>query len=832
MRAIADRSRVLAVLGPTNTGKTHLAIERMLGHASGMIGFPLRLLARENYDRVAKLKGRTRVALVTGEEKILPPNAQYFICTVESMPLDRPVEFLAVDEIQLCADPERGHVFTHRLLHARGLEETMLLGAETIRPLLRQLIPEAEFLSRPRLSRLTYIGPGKLSRLPPRSAIVAFSAAEVYETAEMLRRHRGGTAVVLGALSPRTRNAQVAMYQDGEVDYLVATDAIGMGLNMDIDHVAFARLSKFDGRYPRPLRAQEVAQIAGRAGRHMNDGTFGTTAEAGMLDEDIVAAVESHEFPALKTLMWRNADLDFRSPDGLLKSLDRRPPAPQLRRAPEAEDQEALAALIRDPEVVARAGDPGAVRLLWEVCQIPDFRKMLTDAHTRLLAQIFRQLRDRFGRLDPDWVAGQLVRLDRSDGDIDTLIARISHTRTWTYISHRGDWLDDAGHWQARARAIEDRLSDALHDRLTQRFVDRRAAMLAKGLKGGALAGALTRSGEVVVEGAYVGRLDGFRFRPDAAAHAEDARALLAAARRILRREIGDRVRRLEASGDDTVAWADDGALLWEGTEVARLVPGPAPLRPAVRADDSDLLEPEGRERIARRLQGWVDRRIADGLGPLVGLGAVTGVSGPVRGILFQLSESYGSLPRGDLEPLIANLARPDRKLLGRLGIRIGVAHVFLPALLKPAAMAVRARLWAVAQGRALPPLPVPGAQSVPVREDPPAGFYAAIGFAVAGGRAVRLDRLEALASAAAEAAKAGPLPATARLSALVGCPVADLPPVLGLLDYRAEPAADGTVLYRRRKRRPHAPAQMRGRAAGPADDSPFAKLRALGGGG
>jgi ATP-dependent RNA helicase SUPV3L1/SUV3 len=448
--SIFAKGRVTAVLGPTNTGKTYLAIDRMLGHSSGMIGFPLRLLARENYDRIVQIKGAGQVALVTGEEKILPPGARYFCCTVESMPVDRPVSFLAVDEIQLCADPERGHEFTDRLLHARGIAETMFLGAETIRPVLQKLVPEAEFVTRPRFSTLTYTGPQKLTRLPPRSAVVAFSAAEVYATAELIRRQRGGTAVVLGALSPRTRNAQVALFEAGEVDYLVATDAIGMGLNLDLDHVAFAKLRKFDGRGRRRLSAQEIGQIAGRAGRHMSDGTFGTTSEIGPLSEELVDAVENHRFDPLSFVHWRNVNLDFRDPASLLRSLDTRPPRPELLLVRNAEDQMALAALSRDPEIAQLATTADSVVLLWEVCQVPDFRKILSDHHAQLLSQLYLRLMRNDLRLPEDWVGAQLDRIDRIDGDIDHLIQRIAHIRTWTYITHRGDWLADNAHWQGR----------------------------------------------------------------------------------------------------------------------------------------------------------------------------------------------------------------------------------------------------------------------------------------------------------------------------------------------------------------------------------------------
>ena len=829
MRSTADRRRLVAVLGPTNTGKTHLAIDRMLGYRTGMIGFPLRLLARENYDRVVRIKGAARVALVTGEEKIVPPGADYFVCTVESMPLDRPVEFLAVDEIQLCADPERGHVFTHRLLSARGQYETMFLGADTIRPLIRKLVPEAEFDSRPRFSSLTHIGHRKLTRLPPRCAVVAFSAADVYETAELIRRQRGGTAVVLGALSPRTRNAQVGMYQAGEVDYLVATDAIGMGLNMDIDHVAFARLAKFDGQAARRLRPTELAQIAGRAGRHMSDGTFGTTGDAPALDEDTAAAVETHSFEPLTALMWRSAEHDFRSPAFLLKSLRDRPPARVLRRAPEADDQGALAALIRDPEIVELAAHPAATRLLWEICQIPDFRKILSDDHTKLLGRLYRQLAGGDGRtLDIDWVARQVARLDRADGDIDTLVARISHVRTWTYVAHRGDWLADPPHWQERTRAIEDRLSDALHERLTQRFVDRRATVLVQRLaEGGDLMGAVTREGDVLVEGEFVGRLDGFRFAADATVQGDEARSLLSAARRALRSEIAARVRRFEAEPDTAFTVAESGVepaatMLWNGDPVARLVPGPDLLRPQIQPLSSDLVEPAARDRIARRLQGWVERRIAGALGSLLTLRDAE-LAGAARGVAYQLVERLGACRRADLDPLLKSLSRSDRKALAALGVRIGVAHIYLAPMLKPRAVAVSALLWSVAHRLPPPPLPAPGSLSVARDAGTPDGYYRICGYCPAGRRAVRLDRLEALAGAAAKRRRAGPLAATPELARLVGAPVSELPAILAALGYRAAHDAEGTVTFRPTARKLKPRRSPRANA-----DSPFARLRAV----
>ena len=840
---LADsRSRLTAVLGPTNTGKTYLAVERMLGHRSGMIGFPLRLLARENYDRIVALRGARAVALVTGEEKILPPNPSYFVCTVESMPLDRRVSFLAVDEIQMAADPERGHIFTDRLLHARGLDETMFLGAETARPLIRELVPGVEFITRPRFSKLAYTGYKKVTRLPPRSAVVAFSAAEVYRLAELVRRQRGGTAVVLGALSPRARNAQVGLYQAGEVDYLVATDAIGMGLNMDVRHVAFSSLVKFDGRYPRRLSPAEVAQIAGRAGRHMSDGTFGATADLEGFEEELVEAIEEHRFDPLRAFMWRNSDLEFRSLDRLLASLERPPPHPKLLRAREGEDQEALAALAREPEVRDLAANPERVALLWEVCQIPDFRKTLTDAHTRLLGEIYRFLA-RQGRLPADWVARQVARLDRTEGDIEALMARIAGTRTWTYVSHRAGWLDDAAHWQERSRALEDKLSDALHERLTQRFVDRRTAVLVRRLRdGGELLGAVSRAGEVTVEGEYVGRLDGFRFAPDAVDHGDDSRPLMNAAQRVLRSEIDHRVRRFAGEADASFALDRAGRLLWHGAPVARLSPGASALSPRVEPLASDLLEGGHKQQIRQRGEAWVAQHVAAELAPLLRLRDAD-LSGPARGLAYQLVEALGIVPRASVAAQVAALGRADRRRLAELGVRIGSESVYVPDLLRPRATRLRALLWKAQADRlgdpALPPPLGKRGVALPAAADVPEGYYAAIGLRVAGPLAIRADRLEQAAHVARTLARQGPFAATPALCEAAGCTPETIGPVLRALGYRrvesdAEgDAGGGPPVYAKRSRRgerqPRPAAQARRkRAERQRAASPFAKLREL----
>jgi ATP-dependent RNA helicase SUPV3L1/SUV3 len=824
-------ARVLAVLGPTNTGKTHLAIERMLGHRSGMIGFPLRLLARENYDRVVKLKGARAVALITGEEKIIPPNPAYFVCTVESMPLDRPVDFLAVDEIQLCGDRERGHVFTDRLLHARGLGETMLLGADTIRPLLRRLVPEAEYVGRPRFSTLRYVGAKKATRLPPRSAVVAFAVADVFALAELMRRQRGGTAVVLGALSPRARNAQVGLFQSGEVDYLVATDAIGMGLNMDLDHVAFARVVKFDGHAPRRLAPAEIAQIAGRAGRHMSDGTFGTTAELEALDPEIVEAVESHRFDPLEFLYWRSAKLDFRSPRQLLASLEARPSTRGLAPAPEADDHLALRTLARMPDIADAARHPERVRLLWEVCQIPDFRKVMSETHARLLARIYRHLALPEGRLPTDWVADQVGRLDRSDGDIDSLMSRIAHVRTWTYIAHRPEWLAQSAQWQERARAIEDKLSDALHDRITQRFVDRRSAFLVRKLaSANDLLASVSRSGEVKVEGHAIGRLLGFRFVPDEFAEHGQIRTLLAAANRVLRGEIAARARALAEAPDAEFELGPDGAVAWRGGAVGRLLPGESALGPRVEALPGDFLEGHLRDGVRQRLAAFVGGAVRRGLAALF-RARDADLTGPARGLVFQLAEALGSLPAREVAHLRASLTAPDRKALARLGVRLGTETIYVDPLLKPKAARLRGLLWAVRSGCAPPEPPA----SATAARDPAIAdaAYEAMGYRMLGPWAVRADRLERLAAAARALARQGPFAATPALAGIAGADPADLAVLLPPLGYRAvHDGVDGTVLFQARRRREgngaRRPRPAPSRDVPGAAEGPFAKLRDL----
>ncbi|MES2291329.1 MAG: helicase-related protein, partial [Pseudomonadota bacterium] len=734
-----------------NTGKTHLAIERMCGHSSGIMGFPLRLLAREVYDRVVAMKGAKEVGLLTGEEKILPPGARWLLCTAESMPVDREASFVALDEAQLGADPERGHVFTDRLLRARGREETMILGSATLAPMVRALLPEAEIVNRPRFSTLSYAGAKKLSRIPKRSAIVAFSAEEVYAVAEMLRRTRGGAAVVMGALSPRTRNAQVAMYQAGEVDYLVATDAIGMGLNMDIGHVAFASLTKFDGYRQRRLTVAEMAQIAGRAGRHQRDGTFGSLGSevgpAAFRPEEI-EAIEEHRFSKLEHLYWREGVPDMVSLDALIDSLETPPHHEKLRAAPQAVDLAVLKRLSEDPDVRGRVRHPAMVKRLWAACGVPDFRKVGADHHARLVGRLFRHLSEGDGHVPVPWFADELARLDKVDGDVETLGGRIASVRTWAYIAHRADWLADPAHWAERTERVEERLSDALHARLTERFVDRRTSVLMRQVGGdvGLLDVAVDEDGLVTVEDEPLGRIDGFKFAVDPSARGTDRKRLLAAAERYLVKERARRAGELASAPDS--AFHLDGTrsplvLQWSGHDVAALAQGRA-LTPDIRLDRSlDVLDAPDRTKIALRLKTWLDGQLARYLGPLRDMEAARAspkTPAPTRAILAPLIGGGGIVPRVAIEDALGGLGSDLRRALTRSGLTIGTLDVYDARLLKPGALFWANALDAVRAGTLVATTLKPGATV--------GKGSVARGYRCFGGTLVRIDLIERIARA------------------------------------------------------------------------------------
>jgi len=744
---------VTAVLGPTNTGKTHLAIERMAAHGSGIIGLPLRLLAREVYGRLCEKVGVANVSLITGEERIVPAGARFQVCTVEAMPETTDADFVAIDEVQLATDLERGHFFTDRILNLRGKHETMLLGADTLNDTLRDLLPGLDVVTRPRMSVLAYAGSKKITRMPSRTAIVAFSADEVYAIAELVRRERGGAAVVTGSLSPRTRNAQVALYQSGDVDFLIATDAIGMGLNLDVDHVAFARDSKFDGFQHRKLTAAEMAQVAGRAGRYKRDGTFGITSRVQPFSEELVEALETHVFAPAKVLTWRNRDLDFSSLSGLQKSLEIPANNPRLMRAPAGTDIIALETLTRDPEIHNLVQDSDRVKLLWEVAKTPDYRKISPASHAEILSEVFNGIvRDGFIR--EDWFADLVRRADNSHGEIDALSARIANIRTCTYLSNRDNWLENPVEWREKSREVEDRLSDALHETLTKRFIDRRTSILMKRLKENRMLDAeIEQDGTVKVEGHAVGTLLGFRFSADSSDGTKEAKALNAAATKALAAEIAKRASRLAASPNSDILISNDATLRWVGQPVAKLAKGESALKPRVIMLADEQLTGPDLEKVVSRLERWVANHVNTLLKPLSDLENNSELNGVARGIAYRLVENLGTLQRKEVADDLKNLEQDMRGSMRQNGVRFGAYHVFIPILLKPAPIQLICLLWAVFNDKLdeaglteIPDLSAAGRTSLPFDNEMVLDFYRLCGFRVLGAKAVRIDILERLA--------------------------------------------------------------------------------------
>ncbi|MBQ4826831.1 disulfide oxidoreductase [Leisingera sp. HS039] len=785
---MASASRIVAVLGPTNTGKTHYAIERMLGYRTGVMGFPLRLLAREVYDKVVAARGPSVVALVTGEERIVPPRAKYWICTVEAMPEGMGCDFLAIDEIQLCADPERGHVFTNRLLRARGTLETLFLGADTMRGPISALVPGVEFHRRERMSDLVYAGSKKISRMPPRTAIVGFSVDNVYAIAELIRRQKGGAAVVMGALSPRTRNAQVELYQNGEVDYLVATDAIGMGLNLDIDHVAFSSTAKFDGRRMRELAPNELAQIAGRAGRGMSHGTFGVTGDARPLDEGTASAIMNHQFTPLKKLNWRSADLQFGTVETLIHSLESSPSDENLIKAREADDLGALKMLSRESAVISRTTNAQSVRLLWDICRIPDFRGISHAEHASLLGVIFEHLHGG-GVVPDDWMARQIKRIDRTDGNIDTLSKRLAFIRTWTYVAQRIGWLRDESHWRGETRAVEDRLSDALHERLTQRFVDRRTSVLLRRLKQKeALLAEVNDKGEVTVEGEFVGRLEGFRFSPDKSAQGAEAKALKAASLQALAPQFHLRADRFYNAPDTEIDYTEQGGLMWGEHAVGKLVAGADALTPQIEVFVDESAGPDVAQKVERRLLHFITRKINALFEPLLALQKDEELTGLARGFAFRMVENLGVLPRASIAQEVKDLDQDARGALRKHGIRFGQFTIFMPLLLKPAPTRLRLVLWSLANGlQDFPESPPPGLVTVPSAKGAPDGYDTMSGYRAAGERMIRIDMLERLADMLRGEDSRGGFEAKADMLSITGMTLEQFADLMQGLGYKAE---------------------------------------------
>ena len=689
------KNKITAVLGPTNTGKTFLAIETMLSFESGMIGFPLRLLAREVYDKIIQKTDPKKVALITGEEKIIPSNAKYFLCTVESMPIDKNLEFVAVDEIQMCSDNERGHIFTDRLLNLRGEKLTMFMGSNTIKKLISKLDEDVEFINKERLSKLTYVGHKKISRIERKSAIIAFSAEEVYAIAELIRRQKGGAAIVMGSLSPKTRNAQVNLYQSSDVDYLVATDAIGMGINMDLDNVYFSNLKKYDGKKLRRLNLAEIGQISGRAGRYLNDGVFGITGDCGEINAEEINLIENHKFEEIRTLFWRNSNLNFSSTSSLLKSLEERPNKDWLRRIQECEDEKVLKYFLKDFKDQKIIQNENGLKLLWECCQIPDFVKKNYGHHLEVVNKIFGFLNSKEGKITNNYIKQQLSLLNKLDGNVDSISNRIANVRTWSYVSNKVNWVENQDYWVERTKLLEDKLSDRLHEELTKSFIDKRASVLARGLKKDITFDTqILENGKVMINNQFIGQLKGLKLELDLKIGAldTDIKSLKKAARKTVGPEILNRIEQIKRTG--LVELKDDFKIYWERYPIANLSPGKDYLNPELSLVIDDMVESSDQLQLSNYLMNWLNNKIKDDLKSLIDLKQIKINNPSIRALAYQLYENNGVIKREDVSNFLNNLGQEERRVLRELGVKFGRYHIFLYKLFKPNAVSLRIALW------------------------------------------------------------------------------------------------------------------------------------------
>ena len=689
------KNKISAVLGPTNTGKTHFAIETMLSFESGMIGFPLRLLAREVYDKVVSKVGINKVALITGEEKIIPSEAKYFLCTVESMPIDKYLDFVAVDEIQMCSDHERGHIFTDRLLNMRGNKLTMLMGSNTIKNIISKLDDDIEFINRNRLSKLSYAGHKKISRIDRKTAIIAFSAEEVYAIAELIRRQKGGAAIVMGSLSPKTRNAQVALYQSGDVDFLVATDAIGMGINMDLDHVYFSNLKKFDGKKSRRLNLSEIGQIAGRAGRYLNDGSFGITGQCKEIIAEEVDLLENHKFEEIQSLFWRNSELNFNNSSSLIKSLDEKPQKYWLRKIHEREDEKALKFFLRDENFSIQENTKYALKLLWECCQIPDFVKKTYGNHYEVIGNVFKYLNSKKGKITNDYMHLQLMKLNNFEGNVDSLSNRIANVRTWSYVSNKNNWVENQNYWIEKTKLLEDKLSDRLHEELTKTFIDKRASVLARGLKQDMnFDTKILENNDVMIDNQFIGKINGLKLELDLKKGAleTDIKSLKKAARQTVGPELEKRIQTIIDFG--LINLNDDFKIYWNKFAIAKLSSGKDYLNPNFDLIVDDILEQNQKQKLINFIDKWLKNKIHDVLKSLVDLKNLKEKNSSIKALAYQLYENNGVLKREHVSNYLKDLGQNERKILRELGVKFGRYHVFLFKLIKPQPVSLRTLLW------------------------------------------------------------------------------------------------------------------------------------------
>jgi len=784
---LENNNQILAILGPTNTGKTFLAIERMLEYGNGVIGFPLRLLAREVYDKIVLKIGYERVALVTGEEKIIPPKADYYLCTVESMPQDINFEFAAIDEIQMCADPERGHIFTDRLMNYRGDKLTMFLGSDTIKKLLTELVPETEFIYRERLSKLTYSGYKKISRIKPRSAIIAFSVDDVYALAEFVRRQKGGAAVVMGSLSPKTRNSQVEIYQSGDVDFLIATDAIGMGINMDIDNVYFSGLKKYDGKKIRDLRDSEIGQISGRAGRYMNDGSFGTTGDCERLTDEQIDKVENHRFDDVLNIFWRNSNLDFTSSQNLIQSLSVRPPQDNLQRNKDLIDETTFRFLVSEKSNLNFNNHQNFVKLLWECCQIPDFTKSSYNEHTDIIYKVFSFLSSDKGKITNDWMKQQLSNLNNYEGNIDSLANRISYIRTWSYVSNKSNWVENADYWIAKTKEIEDRLSEKLHEELSKSFVDKRISVLSRGLKQDIeLNTKIIDTNKIYINEHYIGKINGLKIELDYSSTNldTDIKSLKKAARSGAQQELKNRIEKI-INHQELLELKEDLKIYWQDSKIAEIKPGKNYLNPVIKLFIDDTLEDNDFSNLKLTIENWIEKEKQKHLSDLISIEKTSLKNSLARGLAYQLFENNGVLNRETASNMIKNLNKEERYELRKKGIKIGKYNIYQPRMIRPNAIKFKTILWKCFNSTKEMSYPNFGINFLKNFKNKNKNFLRICGFETFGNFIIRVDILERLFIEIINRSKDYKFKLDSKILNLLGCTKDDFINFIKLIGYK-----------------------------------------------
>ncbi len=793
-------SKIVALLGPTNTGKTHVAIEKMLQHNTGIFGLPLRLLAREVYDKCVEKVGIEKVALITGEEKILPSTAVYFICTVESMPKDKQVDFVAVDEIQMCADRERGHVFTERLLHARGKELTMFLGSQVMAGIIKELIQNVNFEKKDRFSKLSYSGYKKISRLETKVAIIAFSIEEVYAIAELVRRQKGGAAVIMGSLSPKTRNSQVGLYQSGDVDYLIATDAIGMGLNMDINEIYFSNLKKFDGKKTRRLNLIELSQIAGRAGRYKNDGSFGTTGDCENLNSDEIENIEKHQLPETKMIYWRNSNLDFQNPNKLITSLELKPNKKNLLRTNDSLDESVLRHFLKkgSNNIIYHKN----LEILWECCQIPDFEKKAYGQHINIVDKVFQFLTTRTNKIPSSFMKEQLKGLEKDHGNVDLLSHRLSNVRTWSYVANKKNWVDNSDYWVQLTKNIEDKLSDKLHEELTKSFIDKKISILSRSLKQDLILNTeISEDNKVYIDGQLIGELKGLNFLIELTSKTldTDIKSIKKAARKGVKNELDKRVN--DIINKDEISLDQNSKIIWKKNPIGRLRKGYNYLSPEIDVIADESIELDTKLKLEEHLKKWFNNYINQILGDLINLTKSKTQNQYLRALVFQLYEKNGVIKRTEIDNIVKLIPSEERKKLWSMGIKIGRYHVFLPKMLKPKAVEFRVSLWKIFNNlENKDQIPKFGLNFL-IKKDCEKNFLLLCGFEKFKDYFVRIDILEKLFIKILDCSKDRKFKINADMMNLLGCSKENFHKLMTYMNYKKDKAEDTYIFKGERKK-------------------------------